>query len=210
MKKLLSLIVILSMLLAFAACGEEGTLSKGLEFTSNGDDTCYVSGIGKCTDTEIVIPVKTPFGDKVTGIGKEAFENCEDLKSITIQKGVTNIGRAAFYFCTGLTDITIPSSVTSIGACAFEFCVGLTSITIPNGVKSIEDFTLSGCTRLTSITIPMGVTIIGDRALYFCACLTSINYQGTRAQWNDIEKGEDWDKYTGNYTIHCTDGDITK
>ena len=29
---------------------------QGLSFTSNGDGTCYVSGIGSCTDTDIVIP----------------------------------------------------------------------------------------------------------------------------------------------------------
>ena len=30
--------------------------SEGLEFISNGDGTCYVSGIGICTDIDIVVP----------------------------------------------------------------------------------------------------------------------------------------------------------
>ena len=33
-----------------------------LEFVSNGDGTCYVAGIGTCTDTDIVIPSTSPEG----------------------------------------------------------------------------------------------------------------------------------------------------
>ena len=49
-------------------------------------------------------------------------------KSITIRKvvikdGVTNIGREAFEHCSSLTSITIPNSVTSIGDYAFYLCI---------------------------------------------------------------------------------------
>ena len=43
--------------------------SQGLEFTSNGDGTCYVSGIGTCTDLDIAVPPTSPDGDTVTAIG---------------------------------------------------------------------------------------------------------------------------------------------
>jgi hypothetical protein len=29
-------------------------------------------------------------------------------------------------------------------------------------------------------------------------------------QWNAISKGGSWNRNTGNYTVHCTDGDIGK
>ena len=67
----------------------------------------------------------------------------------------------------------------------------------------------SGLT-FTSITIPNSVKSIGDHAFYNCSKLKSIIFEGTKAQWNAIEKGEDWDANTGNYTVHCTDGDIAK
>jgi len=35
--------------------------------------------------------------------------------------------------------------------------------------------------------------------------LTSINFTGTKEQWNAINK-----KSKINYTIHCSDGDITQ
>lgn len=39
--------------------------------------------------------------------------------------------------------------------------------------------------------------------------ILEINF-GTVAQWNAISKGDDWNSATGNYTIHCKDGDISK
>ena len=48
---------------------EEETYSQGLKFASNKDGTCYVMGMGDCTDTVVVIPPVSPAGDKVTGIG---------------------------------------------------------------------------------------------------------------------------------------------
>ena len=112
--------------------------------------------------------------NSVTSIGKEAFEYCESLTSITIPDSVTSIGDHAFYDCESLTSITIPNSVTSIGRSAFYGCKSLTSITIPKRVTSIEWSVFSGCSSLTSITIPNSVTSIGDCAFEDCESLTSI------------------------------------
>lgn len=40
--------------------------SQGFMFESNGDGTCTLTKIGDCTDSDIVIPEKSPAGDKVT------------------------------------------------------------------------------------------------------------------------------------------------
>ena len=130
------------------------------------------------------------------------------LKSVTVTGG--NILYGAFYDCSSLTNITIPDSVTSIGGRAFYACQGLRSVIIPDGVTSIDDKTFYLCEGLTSITIPDRVTSIGYSAFYYCKGLTSITFNGTIAQWNTVSKGADWNYNTGNYTIHCTDGDIPK
>jgi len=106
--------------------------------------------------------------------------------------------------------MTIPASVTSIGDRAFEDCNGLTSITIPSSVTSIGDRAFAGCNGLTSITIPSSVTSIGSAAFRNCNSLVDINYSGTKAQWNSIQKGSYWNYNTGDYIIHCTDGDMAK
>ena len=147
--------------------------SEGLAFTSNGDGTCYVSGIGTCTDTDIVIPSTAPNGDRVTSIGS-AFYGCNTLVSVTIPNSITSIGRQAFYGCTALTSVTIPDSVTSIGYGAFAYCSSLTSVTIPDSVTSIGSSAFYGCSSLTSVTIPNSVTSIGPDAFSGCSSLTSV------------------------------------
>ena len=102
--------------------------SKGLLYTSGGNGTCYVSGTGTCTDTDIVIPSVSPNGDRVTSIGNYAFSDCSGLTSVTIGEGVTSIGGSAFSSCTGLTSVTIGDSVTSIGAWAFSGCTSLRTV----------------------------------------------------------------------------------
>ena len=162
---LMALCLVLSM---FAACGGLPTIgggedtSQGLEFTSNGDGTCYVSGIGTCTDLNVVIPKRSPDGDSVTRIGDYAFSICSSLTSITIPDSVTSIGNGAFEVCKSLTSITIPDSVASIGMRAFFSC------------------------GITSITIPDSVTSIGMGAFDSCVSLKTVYYTGSEEEWSAI------------------------
>lgn len=154
--------------------------------------------------TSVTIP------DSVTSIGWAAFRGCTGLTSITIPDSVTSISGWAFYGCKGLTSVIIGNSVTSIGENAFNGCSGLTSITIPDSVTSIGDRAFAGCEGLASVIIGNGVTNIVEGAFWGCIGLTSIMFNGTKAQWNAISKDDFWNYNTGNYTIHCTDGDIPK
>ena len=158
----------------FTKESEPNTGSQGLEFTLNSDGNSYsVTGIGTCTDTDIIIP--TTYNDlPVTSIGDSAFENCSKLTSINIPNGVISIGSHAFFNCLKLTSVNIPNSVTSIGDYAFVFCESLIGINIPNSVTSIGIQAFGYCSSLTSITIPNGVTSIGMYAFSDCSGLESI------------------------------------
>ena len=181
-----------------------------LKYTLSSDKTYYtVSNNGTGCRSEIVIP-STYNGKPVKALAKSAFYNCSNLTKITIPASVTSIGNYAFDGCSSLTSITIPDSVTSIGNSAFYGCSNLTSITIPNSVTSIGSEAFKYCSSLTSIIIPDSVTSIGRNAFYDCSSLTSITFNGTKEEWKAIEKGGYWNGRTGNYTVHCTDGDIAK
>ena len=126
--------------------------SKGLKYTSNGDGTCYLSGIGSCEDSDLNIPSKSPAGDCVTGIGNWAFDQCRQLTSVIIPDSMTTIGERAFNGCSNLTYIVIPNSVTSIGVYAFAYC-NLEEIAFPDSVTQIGDDILNSCNNLKRITV---------------------------------------------------------
>ena len=91
---------------------ESASPSQGLDFTSNGDGTCYVNGIGSCTDTDIVIPSTSPEGDTVVKIGGFAFYKIKQLTSVMIPNSVTVISTFAFNGCQSLQSVIIPDRAT--------------------------------------------------------------------------------------------------
>ena len=130
------------------------------------------------------------------------------------------------YLDNGGSDVVVPSAhdgepVTRIGGHetdededvwewfgAFENSKTLVSVTIPDSVTEIGSYAFFECARLAGVTIGTGVTEIGDHAFCECGVLTDIYYNGTKAQWESIEKGEEWDHDIGDHVIHCADGDI--
>jgi len=80
----------------------------------------------------------------------DTFQNCKKLTSVTLSNKLTVIGRGAFDGCTSLTSITIPNSVKEIQPIAFRDS-GLTSVTIPRSVESIDNDAF-WCNNLTSVT----------------------------------------------------------
>ena len=79
-------------------------------------------------------------------------------------------------------------------------------ITFDGDLTNIGNEAFHGCGDLTSITIPNSVTGIGRMAFYSCTSLTSIIYEGTKAQWNAIPKGPNWNYNVPAAYVQCSDG----
>ena len=143
--------------------------SNVVQVTSSTDGTKYAG--------TVIIPSTVEYGNKtytVTGIDIGAFENCNELNSVTIPESVTSILPNAFSGCSALTSVNMTNGVKKIWDCAFEDCRNLTSITIPEGVTSIGENAFKNCVRLASIEIAASVTTIGEGAFYGCSSLTNI------------------------------------
>lgn len=149
--------------------------------------------------------------NSVRNIGNAAFMLCGSLRNVTIPNSVTDMGRWAFSECGNLRDVTISNAITNIGIETFMLCCSLQSVVIPVGVREIYYGAFGGCGNLVSIVIPESVTRIAQKAFYDCANLKSIEYQGKREKWsNNITKESDWNSSTGDYTVTCSDGTLTK
>ncbi len=153
---------------------------------------------------------------------------------VTEIKDLDGLAAIPAYAFNGLriTSVTVPSSVTSIGDYAFSGCADLQSVTIGGGVQSIGDYAFSGCTSLTAVnwnatdcaeagrysapifrgcsqlaTVNIGADVqsIPAYAFYGCTSLKDVYYGGDSSQWNDVQKGFQWDYYSGGqieYNMH--------
>ena len=200
-------------------CGEAYKPSEGLTYEQvnigdeeNPEMVYYVSGIGECKDTQIIIPatyeglpvlgisprafltlktltyVHLPEG--ATSIGEWAFQGCSQLRCVEIPSTVNHIGREAFDECLRLSEIVIPEGVSIIYESTFEDCAKLTTVTIPSTLEVIMDYAFSGCRSLTEISIPSRVQRIEYNAFENCDGLAVVRYESDIKDWCEIEFGE--------------------
>lgn len=101
-------------------------------------------------------------------------------------------------------DIVIPNTikgkkVTAIGDTVFYVSYGSTSnivsVEIPEGVTSLGEGTFVRCTSLKTVVLPKTLTSIGRMCFYDLGSLT-ISFCGSSSAWNNISKGESWNKYS--------------
>ena len=217
-------------------CGAE-VEDMGFAFTSNGDGTCYVSGVG--TATRGVIPRYSPAGDLVTAIGEGALAESifyliglpdsvtriearafyqADFAYAVLPDTVTYIGDYAFYqltgpgiLWTGGEQISRMTGLTYLGKYALALCphTGGISLTLPEGVTAVEDGLVSGgYWCAVTLTLPKSVTYIGADIFTGWSSTASITYRGTVEEWRAIEKHGGWNNRMPPITVTCTDGEV--
>ena len=104
-----------------------GEKCGGTDFVIQGATLVKYTGSGQ-------MPV-VPFG--VRKIEKEAFQHTSIL-SIVIPEGVTEIGQYAFDDCDELTTISLPKSLKKIGNRAFRRCFNLSTVDFDGSWADID------------------------------------------------------------------------
>lgn len=125
--------------------------SEGFKFESNGDGTCTITGIGVCTDKDIVIPEKSPAGDIVTLIDKYAFMSIEDVDSITLVNYIYKVDKYAFQYGE-FTTLKIIGGSPTIGESAFSSCEDLTSVLFSDCDIQIDKYAFFSCGKKADVS----------------------------------------------------------
>ena len=166
LKKSVSVTLVLTILLSMVIIGN---VFGSAAFAAEGDYTYSVLSDGtakitKYNGTESNVTVPAELGEKtVSEIGEKAFQDNDEIESVTIPDGIKTIGTSAFADCDMLEGIEFSSTVETIGKEAFRNCRGLQTVDIPSTVKTIEEKAFSACPILGTITLHEGLEKMGSR-----------------------------------------------
>lgn len=174
-------------------------------------------------------------GASLECINSSAFEECINLKYVSLGQSITNLEMNSFAKCKNLLTFTIESNkLSNISSGAFKdsptnifnvyknayyignkeskykylikiISKGLDSCETHADTLAIADEAFSYNSSLKKLTISAKVTSIGNYCLY-SSSLETIKFLGTMAEFNNIKKGSVWQNKL--FKIECSDGTI--
>ena len=163
--------------------------SQGLAYKVNDDGTtCTITGLGTCTDINIVIPEYID-GYKVTAIGETAFKGCKNITSVAISQYVSEIGARAFMNCEAMEKVILPAALKIVGEEGFYICSSLKNVYYEGdtegwcGIDFVTGWSSPlghysqlyfGDKLVTELVIPDTVTKIDNHAFFGCLSITSV------------------------------------
>ena len=143
---------------------------------------------------ELIEPIWCPWatvGNRYNIILKNAFEDFEDVESISIASTIELIEEGAFWGCSVLKEIRVDENnkkyksidgnlYSKDGKTLIKYASGKEEriFIVPNKVKHINNYAFEGADHLTSISIADNVVSIGEEA--FSSCRSLINIRTSR------------------------------
>lgn len=124
----------------------DGTTSTGSKFSAIDANSFYIDYIKYSIDQGHL---------EVAGFDKIGFAGIAKFYSRVTYNGtvyeVLTIGKDAFDHCDNLKSVVIPKGIKLISESAFEDCHNLTSISISESVETIDSRALHGCKKLHDV-----------------------------------------------------------
>lgn len=188
MKKLISLITIIALLLTFltlfASCG-------GAPKVASVQKTTYKDVINWSYDADtktLKIESATAEAAEMPSFAQASELPWYGLRTAAVRlelSGISKISDNAFSGMYYIKEISFGSNVTEIGKCAFAFCISLVDLTLPEGITAIGESAFEACANLKSAKLPSTVTSIGNRAFAYDHLLTEVTLDEALSQTYD-------------------------
>ena len=151
----------------------DGEISEGLTWTLNNRGTLIIKGKGSVPDfASDDETMWRKYADRITtviidgevgSIGSRAFQDCTNLKNISLPDTVASFGENAFSGCGKLQTFEVPSALTAVGAGAFADCKSLYKLYFPDGLKEIKKAAFAG-SGMYFVEIPDNVEAVEAEA----------------------------------------------
>ena len=115
--------------------------SEGLAYELVGD-SYTVTGIGTCTDTEIIVPSRYN-GKRVDEVASGAFKDLTDVTLIKFSEGIAYVDAKAIDNCSALETVSLPSTIYYIECEAIASCPDSLEILYDSGLSTLDEMLFS-------------------------------------------------------------------
>lgn len=147
------------------------------------DDYAEVAGY-MGTDEKIVVPEYCE-SMPVKKIGKGAFMQVYEIRSVSLPDTIEEIDDYAFTSDYNIEEINLPENLKRIGIGAFRW-TGLVRLQIPDGVKEIGRGAFQG-SKLESAELPASLEHIGDIPFSGCEELKEISFREDSTNYKTVD-----------------------
>ncbi len=146
-----------------------------------------VTKIGRAAFQKTLLSGALIIPNDVVEIENNAFYSC-NITSLQLPQGIKILGEQVFVNCSFLSStFLLPESLESIGTSCFMECSMLNgNLVLPSKLKEINENCFRGCSFTGDLVIPEGVTYIGNYAFYKA---TGSQFNGGKLYLSNTLKG---------------------
>ena len=186
MKKIILIIIATCV---FIHCGYSQVVVNGIEYGLSSDMTALIYKATAPVTGDYEIPSTVTYQGKtykVKSIMSSAYNDCSQITSLKIPKGVIFIGRCAFENCTGLKKVSIPDGIKEIDYRAFYNCNKLQYVELPRSLEILGKEAFSMCSSLIYVSISSNLEYLYAKQFGSCTSLTDIFIYSSKVISMDI------------------------